>query len=150
MSYAVQLLPLVVVRGRTAPLGYRVNPVDSGVALARAVQRDLSGPDLAYAVGVSPFGFELGVPLGRAVSLYGAAAAGGIVFTRPFPVPEATRINFTLEFGGGVLVRAGRERWVQLGYKYHHLSNAFTGSENPGLDANVFYAGYEWGISLPR
>jgi hypothetical protein len=49
-----------------------------------------------------------------------------------------------------LLVRSGRDAWVQLGYKYHHLSNAYTAALNPGLDANVFYAGYEWSVRLPR
>lgn len=140
-SYAVQFLPLVLIRGRTAPLYYDGNYTPNG---------EIPEPNIAYAYGVSPFGFELALPLGHVISAYGAAAAGGLVFSRPFPVPEGTRINFTLEYGGGFLVHAGHSHWVQLGYKYHHLSNAYTGVENPGLDANVFYVGYQWAVRLPR
>ncbi|HEY2026250.1 MAG TPA: acyloxyacyl hydrolase [Gemmatimonadaceae bacterium] len=141
ISYGAQLLPLVAIRGRSVPLSY-IGPTNP--------DGTLPGPDVTYAVGASPFGLEVAAPLGGRVRAYGAAAAGALLFTRPFPVPEARRLNFTLEYGGGVLVRSGRDRWIQLGYKYHHLSNAYTAKLNPGLDANVFYAGYEWSVRLPR
>lgn len=140
-SYAVQLLPLVVISGRSAPLDY--DGEESGRGL-------LPGPDRAYAVGASPFGFEIATATDRRVAVYGATAAGGLIFTRPFPVPEARQFNFTLEYGGGVMVRITQQRWLKLGYKYHHLSNAYTAKVNPGLDGNVFYAGYQWGVKLPR
>jgi hypothetical protein len=141
VAYAAQLLPAVLVRGRTVPTFYS-GPVEP--------DGTIPGPNVTYAVGASPFGLEVAGPLGNAVQLYGAAAAGGLIFTRPFPVPEAQRFNFTLEYGGGLLLRAGHERWVQLGYKFHHLSNAYTALANPGLDANVFYVGYQWSARLPR
>jgi hypothetical protein len=140
-AYAAQLLPVVLIRGRSAPRYYTGSVGPDGL---------LPGPNVVYAVGLSPFGFESRLPLGHAVEAFGAAATGGLFFARPFPVPEASRINFTLEYGGGLLVRAGAGRWVQLGYKYHHLSNAYTGLVNPGLDAHVLYAGYQWSTRLPR
>ena len=60
------------------------------------------------------------------------------------------RTNFTLEAGGGVRVRIGAAQWAQLGYKYHHISNAGTAFANPGLDGNVLYAGYQWSVRLPQ
>lgn len=145
VAYAAQLLPVVIVRGRTPPLAH------PGGAGARAYPAGrVPGGNLAFAVGISPFGLDVAVPVARTVGVYAATAAGGLIFTRPFPVPEARRINFTLEFGGGLIIRAGPERWLQLGYKYHHLSNAYTARENPGLDAHVLYAGYQWAARSPR
>lgn len=143
-SYAVQLLPLVRTTGQTEQVEYS----DPGFGPPR--QRIVYVPVRAYAIGISPFGLQIAAPLGSAVSLYGATAAGGLIFDRPFPIPQARRVNFTLEFGAGVLIRVGRERWVRAGYKYHHLSNAYTAPENPGLDANVFYVGYDWSVRLPK
>jgi hypothetical protein len=141
VSYAAQFLPVVIIEGRDSPESYY------GV-----VDREgrVPGPDAAYAIGVSPFGLELTVRPLKNIGIYGAAAAGGLIFRRPFPVPEATRMNFTLEYGGGLLIRTGHGHWIQAGYKYHHLSNAYTARENPGLDGHVFYAGYQVPIRLPR
>jgi hypothetical protein len=141
IAYAAQLLPFVGIRGRTPPEGY-VGRTDA--------DGHIPGPGIAYAFGVSPFGLEVSGRPFRNVSVYVASAAGGLVFRRPFPVPEAARFNFTLEFGGGLLLHTGRGQWLRLGYKYHHLSNAYTARANPGVDGHVFYAGYQVPIRLPR
>lgn len=145
ISYGVQLLPFVRITGRTE----QVVSCDPGFERCGS-RRVVYVPVKAYAAGLSPFGLQIAAPVGSALSVYGATAAGGLIFDRPFPIPQARRVNFTLEFGGGVLVRVGHERWVRAGYKFHHLSNAYTAPENPGLDANVFYVGYDWPVRLPR
>jgi hypothetical protein len=33
-------------------------------------------------------------------------------------------------------------RSFTIGYKYHHLSNAETGTINPGIDSNIIYLGF--------
>jgi len=138
LAYTAQLLPLVVIRGTSLPDGYYPPPGAPAT------------PSTAYAIGVSPFGLELGVLAAKRLDIYLAAAAGGLWFTRPFPVPEAAQINFTLEYGAGARLRTTSRQWLQLGYKYHHLSNAYTKILNPGLDGHVFYVGYQWEVQLPR
>lgn len=139
VSYGAQVVPALVVRGRTAPIGYEY---------AFPTDRDglIPGSNHTYAFGMSPFALEVAAPLGSRVGVYVATAAGLLIFTRPFPVPEAQQANFTLEYGGGVLVRTGDRQWIQAGYKYHHLSNAFYNLVNPGLDAHVFYLGFLQGV----
>ena len=132
LSYGMQAVPLVVIRGRTVPKGY-AGQVDEGL---------IPGPDKTHAWGFSPFAMELAVPLGSRLGVYGAAAGGLLFFPRPYPVPEAKRSNFSIEYGGGLLLRVGRGTWLQAGYKYHHLSNAYRSLVNPGLDAHVIYAGF--------
>ena len=138
LSYTFQLLPLVIIHGSAVPEGYYPPPGSPPIA------------NTAYAIGVAPFGLEIGVTAAKRVEFYLAAAAGGLFFTKPFPVPDAEQINFTLEYGIGLRLRTTRTQWLQVGYKYHHLSNAYTGLVNPGLDGHVLYAGYAWGIHLPR
>lgn len=133
LSYGVQLLPAVVVRGRTAPIYYGGSVDDQGL---------LTGDKYAFAFGFSPFVVEWALPVAGRVGVYGAAAGGMLFFTGPFPVPEAESSNFSIEYGGGVLVRVGRRHWVQAGYKFHHLSNAYRVIANPGLDGHVFYVGF--------
>lgn len=141
VSYGAQLLPLVVIR---AP-SYTIVDDWPGGGIFR-----VDGVEPVYAVGMSPFGLDLTVPVGRRLEVYGATAAGVLLFSRRYPVPDAQRANFTLEAGGGLRVAVGRERWIRAGYKYHHMSNAFLAQSNPGLDAHFFYAGYHWSTRLRR
>jgi hypothetical protein len=58
-------------------------------------------------------------------------------------VTDATALNFLVDFGGGVKWHpSGRCYGIELGYKFLHISNAFTTPVNPGVDNNVFYAGF--------
>ncbi|MCC7054441.1 MAG: acyloxyacyl hydrolase [Gemmatimonadaceae bacterium] len=140
INYIAQLLPLVVVSDRQAA---RFDADLDEAGLPRLPRR-------AYAFGVAPFGLELSTPAGRRVSAFLTSAGGGLIFSRAFPDVTGRRTNFTLEAGGGVRIRTGRDQWTQLGYKYHHLSNAGTAFANPGLDGNLVYAGYQWTARLPR
>ena len=38
--------------------------------------------------------------------------------------------------------RRGGWRAISPGYKFLHISNGFTSAVNPGVDNNVFYAGF--------
>ena len=141
LSWGVQLVPLVVIRGRSAPRGYQGEVDAEGL---------IPGDNTAYAFGVSPFAIELAVPVGSRFGIFGATAGGMIFFNRRFPVPEGKRNNFTIEYGAGVSWRLGRRTWLQTGYKYHHLSNAYREQVNPGLDGHVGYLGLWKGIGQNR
>lgn len=133
ISYGVQILPAVIVRGKTLPIGYE----EGGY-----YQELRDDRNIAYAFGFSPFGLEVAVPVAGRVSAYAATSAGMLIFTRSFPVRFAQQANFALEYGGGLMIRTGPSQWIQAGYKFHHLSNAYRAIVNPGLDANVFYLSY--------
>jgi len=122
-----------------APPGTVLPLDDTPTAACEAVR---CGP--VYGFGVAPAGLRLEARLLRGLAVYGAVAGGLVLFGRNVPVTEARRLNATAEWGGGVLVRAGVGAAVQVGYKYHHLSNAYTAVRNPGVDGRVFYAGVQW------
>jgi len=140
VNYIAQVIPLFVVVDRAAPA---FDPYLDANGIARL-------PERSYAVGFSPFGLEVVAPLWRRASVFGATSGGGLIFTRRFPDVTGRQTNFTLEVGGGVRVRVNATHWAQLGYKYHHISNAGTAFANPGLDGNIFYAGYQWAVRLPQ
>ena len=140
VNYFAQVVPLFMIVDRAAPA---FDPYLDANGIARL-------PERSYAVGLSPFGIEVVAPLWRRASVFGATSGGGLIFTRRFPDVTGRRTNFTLEAGGGVRVRVNATHWAQLGYKYHHISNAGTAFANPGLDGNIFYAGYQWAVRLPR
>lgn len=146
LAYAPNVVPVFVLSNNprhaperpTAP-GTVLPPDDAPTAACEAVR---CGP--VYGFGVAPAGVRLEAGLLSGVVVYGAAAGGLVRFGRNVPVTEARRLNATAEWGGGVMVDAGAGAAVQVGYKYHHLSNAYTAVRNPGVDGRVFYAGVQW------
>ena len=98
-----------------------------------------SGP--VYGAGVTPFGLKVASPSFKHARLFLAGGVGCLWFTRDMPVPDSRRFNFSFEYGGGFQFRQNRRQVVLVGYKFHHLSNAYTAPRNPGLDGNVFYIG---------
>lgn len=138
LAYAPNLVPLVVLTNSTRD---SAGDETSGVGTDR-------GPVAGF--GGSPVGLQVSMPVSRYVELYGAGAAGVLWFTEPIPVRDARRFNVTLEWGGGLTIHARPQRSVQVGYKFHHLSNMYTALANPGVDANVFYASFRYAVRLPR
>jgi hypothetical protein len=100
-----------------------------------------TGNKPVFGAGAAPFGLKLYVGSSHNLRFYGAGAIGGLWFTRHMPVPQARRFNILAEAGGGFELMRPSGRAVQLGYKFHHLSNANTAASNPGLDSHVFYLG---------
>jgi hypothetical protein len=66
-----------------------------------------------------------------------------IWFTREVPVANSKAYNYTSALGGGLLWEYRARRRIRLGYMFHHLSNGWSATENPGLDGDVFYLGWE-------
>jgi hypothetical protein len=67
---------------------------------------------------------------------------GIIASTEPIPINVigATGLNFLIDIGGGVRIKAGQQYTISVGYKFVHVSNGGTTGVNPGLDNNVFFA----------
>jgi hypothetical protein len=58
------------------------------------------------------------------------------------PSHSRSEPSFLIDVGGGVRIKTGYRRAISLGYKFLHISNGFTSAVNPGVDNNVFYAGF--------
>jgi hypothetical protein len=97
-----------------------------------------------YAGGITPLGMQVNFRNGHRVQPFFDAHGGMLYFNRQEPVPNSSQFNFTFNFGTGVQVFTGKRSSMLLGYKYHHISNDNTASENPGIDNSEFYAGYLW------
>ncbi len=70
-----------------------------------------------------------------------ADAGVGLLWTGDDVPPGGTRLNFTPRAGvGGTLGLDDRTR-LMLGLRWFHISNAQTGSDNPGIDALQVVAG---------
>jgi hypothetical protein len=97
-----------------------------------------------YGFAVTPLGFTL--DFGRSHRVYPFLQTNEGIITSSEPIPinvsGATGLNFLIDLGGGVRVKTGERHAISLGYKFLHISNAFTSPVNPGVDNNVFYAGF--------
>jgi hypothetical protein len=97
-----------------------------------------------YGVAATPVGFT--ADLGRLHKAYPFLQTneGIIASTEPIPINVigATGLNFLIDIGGGVRIKTGQRYAISLGYKFVHVSNGGTTGVNPGLDNNVFFAGF--------
>jgi hypothetical protein len=97
-----------------------------------------------YGFAITPLGFI--ADFGRRHRLFPFLETneGIIASSEPIPinVTGATGLNFLIDVGGGVRIKTGERRAISLGYKFLHISNGFTSPVNPGVDNNIFYAGF--------
>ena len=73
-------------------------------------------------------------------------AGAGLLSTSEKVPPGETRYNYTLFAGAGVEIDVSPGRAIQIDYRLHHISNADTGRENPGINAHTFMLGLAWGF----
>jgi hypothetical protein len=113
------------------------------IVIGSVAYSDTCSVGRTYGAGLSPLGQRMNLFPHSRVQPYGIINAGFMAFTRNVPVPDATRFNFTAQGGGGVEWYEGdkKDSWT-LDVRYHHLSNAFRGETNPGIDNWVFRIGY--------
>jgi len=99
-----------------------------------------------YGFAVTPLGFTADFGRRHRVYPFLQTNEGVIASSEPIPinVPGATGLNFLIDLGGGVRFKMDEKRAITLGYKFLHISNGFTSPVNPGVDNNVFYAGFSY------
>jgi hypothetical protein len=95
----------------------------------------------AYGVGGSPIGAQVNFVHFRRVEPF-FTSGGGFVYFNHRMFGTAQQFNFTAQLGGGVqFFTHGRRSALDIGYKYHHISNANLGNQNPGLDSHMLFIG---------
>jgi hypothetical protein len=71
---------------------------------------------------------------------------GGYMYsTQPIPTTDAGSFNFTFDFGVGFELYRTRTRSIRVDYRYHHISDHYTTTENPGIDNGLFTVAYSFG-----
>ena len=95
----------------------------------------------AYGVGGSPIGAQVNFVHFRRVEPF-LTSGGGFLYFNHRMFGTTQQFNFTAQLGGGVqLFTSSRHAAVDLGYKYHHISNANLANQNPGLDSHMLFVG---------
>lgn len=111
------------------------------ISLDRAERTPTTTGEVVYGAGLAPLGFRLSYDQLGWFRPYAAATGGFLWFTERIPA-SGVKFNFTYDFGVGAQLFVAPEQAIVLGYKYHHISNAGIGDDNPGFDSNIFYAGF--------
>lgn len=94
----------------------------------------------SYGIGGSPLGAQVNFVHHRLIEPFLTVGGGFLYFNRP--MFRATQFNFTAQYCGGVQFFTSKRRTaIDLGYKYHHISNANLGNRNPGMDSNMIFIG---------
>jgi len=97
------------------------------------------GPDEAtYAAAVSPIGERAVILPRRRLQPTFGMDIGVVISSRDIPVDSSAHLNYQFSFGPGVQAFVSRSKAVRLEYVYRHISNANSGTLNPGIDQGVF------------
>ncbi|MEP2446371.1 MAG: acyloxyacyl hydrolase [Balneola sp.] len=100
---------------------------------------DNDRPTELQGLGISPIGFLLEKKINNFLSYELSVSGSFILVDHEFPTDNGRKLNFT--FDPSLTLQANLSESVNLsgGYKFHHISNAQTGKENPGLDSNFLF-----------
>lgn len=95
--------------------------------------------------GMSPIGFRWSFRPRHALQPCLVGHGGYLYSTHAIPVQQAGGFNFTFDAGVGLELYRTHARSLRLDYRYHHISNAGTATENPGIDNGVLQLTYVLG-----
>ena len=131
LAYTFDVIPVAVVTNNP-----RTEIIGEGVFSTEYVRRTS-----VYGFGFAPIGLKFYFLQAKRVKFFASSTAGFLTFLNEVPVERARKFNFTFDFGLGMQITTGSRSALTLGFKLHHLSNAQTAEDNPGLDSGVFYFG---------
>jgi hypothetical protein len=143
LSFYMEVLPAIVVHGVPHYHYADLWVPPAGPTVRGKVWDD---PGLVYGFGATPAGMQAYLRASERVSWFLSTSGGAAWFTRDMPVPDARRLNFLVDLGGGIRIANESGSAFIAGLKFHHMSNGNLGRQNPGIDGNVLYAG----LSRPR
>ena len=129
-------------------LQYTLDVVPVAVATGVIVSRTTSptGVDTfrretAWGAGFTPLGLQLDFANGRKVHPFIHVNGGLLYFNKDVPIEDSGRFAFVGEAGGGVRVFTSERRAVNIGVRFHHISNGNQLASNPGVNAHVIWIG---------
>ena len=133
----------------TLALQYTIDAVPIAVATGTIVSRttSVSGVDTfqretAYGAGITPIGLQLDFANGSKVHPFAHINGGFLYFNKSMPIEDSGQFQFVGEAGGGVRIFTSERRAVNIGVKFHHISNGDRHGSNRGLNNFVIYAGF--------
>jgi hypothetical protein len=103
---------------------------------------DVFHRETAYGAGITPLGFQVDFRNGAKVHPFAHVNGGLLWFNKSVPIEDAGNFAYVGEAGGGVRIFTSERRAVNLGVRFHHISNGDRQGSNRGLNQFVVYAGF--------
>ena len=94
---------------------------------------------------ISPVGMQWNFLPRKKIQPFFSGHGGYMYSTQPIPQFQAGSFNFTFDLGAGVELFRSKTRSIRAEYRYHHISNHETATENPGIDNGLFQVTYSFG-----
>lgn len=129
-------------------LQYTFDAIPVAVATGTIVSRTVTPAgttfqrEAAYGAGITPLGLQLDFANGSKVHPFIHVNGGLLYFNKPVPIEDSGQFAFVGEAGGGVRIFTSDRRAVNIGVRFHHISNGDRAGSNRGLNQFVIYAGY--------
>lgn len=127
VDYVAEFLPVVLL---SEPASY--TPDSRALTTARKTH---------YGFGFSPIGVRLLWRRNSDLRPYLMGKGGILYFHTHVLSPQASKLNFSAEFGGGLQARLTSKMDLRLGYTDFHFSNGDVSARNPGIDFMYLNAG---------
>src|SRR5215217_1410584 len=121
-------------------LQYTIDAVPVAVATGTIVSRttvggvDVFERETAYGAGITPLGLQLDFANGSKVHPFVHVNGGFLYFNKSVPIEDSGQIAFVGEAGGGVRIFTSERRAVNIGVRFHHISNGDRSGSNRGLN----------------
>jgi len=132
----------------TLALQYTFDAIPVALATGTIVSRttvagvDTFQRETAYGAGLTPLGLQLDFANGSKVHPFAHINGGFLYFNKSMPIEDSGQFQFVGEAGGGVRIFTSQRRAVNIGVKFHHISNGDRAGSNRGLNQFVIYAGF--------
>jgi len=130
LQYTFDAVPLAVATGAIVARTTSVSGVET-------FQRET-----AYGAGLTPLGLQLDFANGSKVHPFIHVNGGFLYFNKAVPIEDAGQFAYVGEAGGGVRIFTSERRAVNIGVRFHHISNGDRSGSNRGLNQFVIYAGF--------
>lgn len=131
LQYHVEAVPVAVATGTI------VNRTVNIVTGVQTFQRET-----AYGAGITPIGLQLDFANGSKIHPFAHVNGGFLYFNKSMPIEDSGQFQFVGEAGGGVRIFTSERRAVNIGIRFHHISNGDRHGANRGLNNFVIYAGF--------
>jgi hypothetical protein len=133
LQYTLDAIPLAIATGNIE----QSTTVTTGTTTTTTFTRDS-----AYGVRVTPLGLQLDFANISRAKPFIHVNGGLLVFNESVPLPDSGKLALVGEAGAGLRIFTSERRAVNLGVRFHHISNGDRTGANRGLNQFIIYAGF--------